>query len=385
MSYIDFPLEINPTALKEAMYEAMQERFPNWQPNEGNPEKWLIDAIVDRLIVPLAELAADVPPEIFHRWGAEIVNVQPQAAVAATVATTWKLIDAAGYTIAAGTQVDLARSGDEVIGFRVANDVTVAPGDEETAAGEVVLEAIEAGEEGNELEGEGLLVDALAFVDSIAVVGKSSGGADAEDPLDYLGRLAETMKTLTPRPIIARDVEILVRNTPGIGRSLAIDNYNAETEETEQEKTTTVFVTDDDGATATAEAKATALADLQAKREINFIFFVEDATYTPVDVKVVAVEREGFSHAGMLADLQATLEDFLNPAIYGRRQPDEPQTWVNTPTLRYQDLVTAINNVQSLDHYTTLEVRKSGGAWKTTDLTLDGIAPLPEVGTLTLT
>jgi Baseplate J-like protein len=384
--YIEFPIEVNAETLIEEVFADLEDQIDGWEPAAGNLETFLIRAIVYRLIVPLAQLAADVPPEVFDRWGEEIAEVERHLASAATGATTWKMTDNGGYKIPAGTEIGVPVSGSEARGFRTVNEVIIPPGSTETAAGEVLIEAIEAGTQDNELEGEATLEDALALpLDSIKLVGATSTGEDEEEPTVYLGRLRETMETLAPRPIIAKDVAILARNVPGVGRSVAIDNYNAETEEGEQEKTTTVVVTDAEGEACIAAVKEAVEAELAAKREANYIFFVVDAQYKEIDLTCVFVEAPGFDHAAVKVKLEAALDDFFDPAKFGQRPPGDAKSWVNATTIRYQDLVTVVNNVEGLDYYTTLKFALKGGEQKAADLALGGAYPLPKKHTFTVT
>lgn len=383
--FVRLPIETTPQQMLEEWSAEMEALISGWDPALAEYETIQAQALIYRIVFPLLQLAANVDQAIFSEWGKQIVNVVPQDATRSTVNSTWTMKDTAGYTITAGTQVDIARTGDERIGFLVVSDVEVPPGKEATEPGEVVLEAIEPGLDGNGLEGEGILIDALFFVTDIAIVGASSGGTDAEDPAAYLGRLAETMQTYIEGVVTSRDVEIVARNVPGIGRALAIDNYNLETAEAEQEKTTTVIVTDDEGEPATAEAKEALEAVLEEKREVNYLFFVGSPTYNEIDVEAVIVPMQGFDQASVVANVEAAIEAFLDPATYGQQPPGDVSSWVNSTTLRYQDLVTVINDAEGVSHYTKLNWRKAAEAMAATDISLTGVAPLPRADTLTIT
>lgn len=383
--FAKLPIETTPQAMLEEAIAEMEAQIPNWNANLGEYELILFQAIVYRIALPFLQLASQVDATIFNEWGRQIVNVVPQEATKATVKSTWKVKDEAGYTIKAGTQVDIARTGDERVGFIVVADVVVPEGSAETGAGEVLLEAIEPGLTGEGLEGEGILVDALFFVTDIAIVGASSGAADAEDPQHYLGRLAETMQTFIEGVVRARDVEIVVRNVPGVGGALALDNYNAETEEDEQEKTTTVALKDAVGEPVAPAVKEAVEAKLEASREVNYIFFVIDATYHDVDVEGAIVPMQGFDKATVAAQVAVAIEEFLAPKNQGQQPPGDDSTWVNVETLRYQDLVTVVNNVEGMDHYTTLKWRIGAGAFGTADIALTGAAPLPRPDSIVIT
>lgn len=383
--FVKLPIETTPQQMLEEWAAEMESLIEEWNPALAEYETIQAQALIYRIVFPLLQLAANVDAAIFNEWGRTIVNVVPQDATRATVTSTWTVTDTAGYTIRAGTQVDIARSGDERIGFVVLADVEVPPGKEATEAGEVILEAVEPGLDGNGLEGEGILIDALSFVTDVAIIEASSGGADAEDPTAYLGRLALTMQTYIEGVVIARDVEIVALNVPGIGRALALDNYDAETEEDEQEKTTTVAVTDDEGEPPMAEAEEALEAVLEEKREVNYKFFVIPATYHSLDVEGTMVPMQGFDQAEVAANVKAAIEDRFSPARHGQQPPGDTSSWVNSDTLRYQDLVTVVNNAEGVDHYTVLKWRIGVAAMGTADIALSGAAPLPKPDSITIT
>lgn len=387
-SYFEVPVELEAEQLIEGIFTDMAAKFPGWEPAEGNPETWLIRSIVTRLIVPLAELAADVPAEIFYRFGQDVLNVQPVEAQPATVTSTWTVADSIGYAIPAGTEVDILISGTERVGFRVVNEVVIPAGSTQTAAGEVLLEAVEAGAEGSGLSGTIELVDALHYVTDVALVGTTTGGQDAEDPFVYLGRLAATARTMGPHPIIPSDVEVLARNITDVARAVALDMFDQSDGDDpddpgtwDTERTVTVAVHDVDGQPCTTEVKDAVAADLDAKREANFVFYVVDADYTTIDVDFNVTVYPGFDQASVEADVIAAAEDFLDPAKWGVPAPGEEVQWLNKRTIRYQDLVTVVNNVEGVDYYDLLEMgEQGGGPLGTSDIEMSGAAPLPEPG-----
>lgn len=382
MSYVTVPLQLNAEALVEEVFAQMEAEYPGWTPAPGNFETRLIRSLVYVLIQPLAQLASDVADEIFNRYGEEIAKVLPKEAVPASAKVKITVQDTAGYPIPEGTQIDLYRTGGEGFGFRTTEAVEVPPG--QTSISEVTIEAIDAGTEQNSLEGDAELVDALAYITAVELEGSSGGGEDAEEPSEYLARLAETMQTFADRPIIGRDVAILARKISGVHRVAVRDNYNSNTNEDEQEKTTSMGLMAADGSTVTATAKEEVEALLESKREVNYVFIVEDPDYNPIDVKATVVPEEGWSQADAVANTKAMLEDLLNPARFSRGPQGDSTVWVFEEKLRYQDVVTAINNTEGVDHYALLEIRKEGGVYGTGDVTLSGNFPTTEPNTLTI-
>lgn len=389
-SYINLPIEIDPEALIEDAYAAMAAAFPGWEPSPGNPEVFLIRAIVYRLVMPLAEMAADVPAEIFGAFGRAIVNVPPIEATPATGSATVVMVNSAGYTLPAGTQVDFPTAGDTGVGFRVVSDVIVPPGSTSSAAGAVVLEAALPGSDGNGLTGAGDVVEALTFINSLTLTGATSGGTDAEDPLEYLNRLADTMQTLAPRPIIARDVEIITRGIAGVWRAVALDNFDP-TPGTDDpndpttwntEKMTTVAVVSEAGTALSAPVKAQVVSTLDALREANFVFNVIDPTFSTIKINFQVVPEPGFAQADVEATVIAALTEYLSPANWGQSPPGDTRSWANRQTLYYQDLVTVVNNQEGVSRYTVLKVAKGAAALGTADVVLDGPAALTTPGVI---
>src|SRR4051794_17626311 len=107
----------------EDIYAEIASALPGWEPNPGNPETWMARAYVYRAALPVIENAADVPGEIFSAWGRDVINVPIHQATPATGTTTWTMVNNAGYTIPAGTQVNVATAGDTSVGFAVVEEV----------------------------------------------------------------------------------------------------------------------------------------------------------------------------------------------------------------------------------------------------------------------
>lgn len=382
MSYVSLPVQINAEALVQECFSVMEEAFPGWQPKPGNPEVIAIRAAVYVLAVPLAQLASDVADEIFARFGEEIVKVQPHEETPASGKVKFTAVDNAGYPIPVGTQVDVEVPGAQPETFRTSAPASIAPGS--TSVTGVPIEAVNDGTAANNLSGAASLVDALNYITAVAVEGETGGGADAEESSAYLSRLVEVMQTLAPRPIIGRDVATIARTVAGVQRVAVIDNYNTSTGESSLEKTTSLAPLGPDGADVSTPTLEAVKALLASRREANYVFVVVKPSRTPIYVKAVLVATPGFSQAQAVASAEAGLRNLLDDGLWGTGEQLDRTHWENTKVLRYQDVVTVINNAQAVDHYTTLEIKKEGGSYGTADVTLNGDFPLPEVKTLTI-
>lgn len=148
------------------------------------------------------------------------------------------------------------------------------------------------------------------------------------------------------------------------------------------EKMVTVVAVDEAGAAASGAVKTAIKADLEAKREWNFVVNMADPTFTPLAFVWAARALPNYDTAQVDADVDAALADFASPAMWGRTRDvesvDENKDWANRDTVRYLEVAEVINRVPGVDYIESLTV--NGG---TADVKLPGIAPLPTFGSST--
>src|SRR6478609_7390728 len=145
MSFVAIEANSSASGIEQETYEALEARFAGWEPAEGNLEVWLIKAF-SRIGASIFDMATLMSKEAFKTFGERVVNVPPILAAPAFASSTWTLVDDAGYTIPAGTQVEIEAAGDRHVGFATTEDIVVAPG---ITSATVPLGALEAGVVGN--------------------------------------------------------------------------------------------------------------------------------------------------------------------------------------------------------------------------------------------
>jgi hypothetical protein len=272
MSYIGVEITSDPDEMTADSYEFLMQNVDGWEPSEGNLESWMIQAL-SRLVSLARDTASDVPPEIFRAWGLRAVGITPVDAVAATVTTTWTAVDNLGYTLPAGTIAAFQTSGDTLVAFVVMSNVTIPAG--QTQATGVVMNAVDTGEESNGLgPGPLVLIDALAWVSSVAATTASGGGVEAETDDQYLDRLSDELRLLTPRPILATDYAVLARRVAGVHRAVGVDNY---------QPAKTVTATTVSGSATVVATGGTTFARADTGRSISGTGVPGGATMTYVD------------------------------------------------------------------------------------------------------
>lgn len=377
--YITYPLETDPDVLVNDAYDYIKDKFPEWVPSEANFETWLLEA-VSNMAADLRDIASAVPLAIFKYYGETIIGLPPIDAASASVDSTWTMVDNAGYTIEAGTLVGIPATGDELIAFEVSDDVTVDPGSTVTATGEVTLRAVETGADGSGLTGTPDLIDSLNFVQSIALEGTTAGGVDEEEDTDYVARLVDDLRLLAPRPILPNDFTIFAREIAGVHRATSVDGYNPGDSSYNNDKMIAIAVIDETGAACGSGIKAEVDADLQARREVNFIVNVMDPTYTDIDVNFAGKCYPEFDPQEVEDDAIAAVTSYLSPANWGvpTTQGSDPLAWYNDTKVRFLELAEVLNRVEGFWYITSLTVQGAG-----TDVTLTGAIPLPQPDAIT--
>lgn len=371
----------------QRVYNIIRTRWPDWEPADTNLETFLIDGFA-AIAEELADLITTVGAEVFRKFGEEVINIPPQAATSASITSTWTLNDDLGHTIPIGTIVALRNADNELSAFRVVNEVTVAPGQTTTGVGAVTLRAVEVGDEYNELTGPAELIDALAYVDpgGVAVIGQTSGGADAEDPIEYLNRLAQRLRLMSETLVIPRDYEIVARDFNTVERAKAVDGYDAVAETYDNDRTLTVYVHDVDGNALSAPDKAEILAELEERSITNMLIYVSDPEYSDVDVTATLIAYEGFDLATVEAAAVEALNTYTDPRNWGAPPfAVEAGGWINEEMVYRRELESLLDRVPGVRRVEDLEFGLNGGAQSDVDKALAGAAPLTNPGVMDIT
>lgn len=381
-SYVNLPTETDPDALAQLAFDYLQAKVPGWQPSDGQLDTWLITAIA-RQAAELRDVAADVPTAIFRYFGASLMNFPPLDAIAATVPTTWTASDTAGHTIPAGSLAGIRDSGGTLWTFQVTADVVIPNGSSSTTAGSVLLTATEPGVDASGLGANGQameLVSSLDFITSVTMTASTSGGQDAEADDAYLNRLAADLALQAPRPILANDFAVFARNTAGVGRALALDGYDANTQTNGNARTVTVAVVDVAGNPVSSAIKSTVLANLQAQREVNFLVYVIDPAYTTIDVQWDVNAYPGWDPADVSSRINSAVQAFYSPSNWGMPQSGDQPLWIQRSTAYFRDLIVAIGKVAGVKDVNFARQRTGAAAYAEQDIALTGAAPLPLSG-----
>lgn len=366
-TYITFPIERNAEDLAEEAYDYIKNLVPGWEENDGNLDTWLIQ-IAAAQGSDLLAILTDIPDTLFRYFGRNLIGFPDIVATQAQAPTTWTMIDNAGYTIPEGTQVGVYNDINELVPFIVANQVVVPAGSTVTSAGAVTIVAIEPGEGGSGLGAAGTdveLIDPLDFVSLVELTTGTTGGVDSESDDEYRVRLTRRLRRLSTRPILAVDVADMALEVVGVARVVAIDNYIPGTGGG-QERAVAVAGVDEAGANLSSGKKTEIDTLLQANRETNFIFNVMDPSRTTIKVNVDYVLIPGYDEATTSQAVEDALNDYLSPSNWGRdpryEETGNADTWIETTTIYYNELIQLVSNVPGVDRVATLTYAKNADA-----------------------
>lgn len=385
-------VEQDQDAIAQQIFAAIAAKVPGWQAHDGNLDTWLIESWAE-IGAEIRSLAAAVPLSIFTYYGQNILGVPPNIDLPANGLATFTAIDDLGYTVEMGTQLALARSGDDLVAFSTNAEAVIAPGS--TVVPDVPIVALETGGEGNGLTGSislgsAQMVSPLTWVADAAVVQPTYNGTDAETPDAYVDRLTNLMRTMAIRPILPQDFAILALQNDGIGRAVAMNLYDPTTDTWTNERTVTLMVADINGLPIGADAKADLVAQIEALREVNWIIHVIDPTYVAIDVAFDVTAFAGQDEDTVLAACTANVEQYLNPATFrlGVMSPATAGGEVILPpdgtdparkqVVRVNELIAILDRSKGVDYVNAVDINGSAA-----DFTMPDAYTLPQPGAIT--
>lgn len=220
--YILEPLDTDAEELYQSFVGYIQDYFPDWEPSDGQ-----LDVIVGRYFALQASFTADmasrVQRAIYRYFGSNLAGIPPLSGGPAIARIQFN-ITAASITqvLPIGTEVGLTDSGGDTHIFALNDDLIFGAG---AVTGQGDAEAVDLGVAANDIVGTAELVELVDWVNSLSVVGASSGGTDPEDDDAYIQRLTQNLGLMAPRPILAEDFAIMALNIPSVWRASVIDNF----------------------------------------------------------------------------------------------------------------------------------------------------------------
>ncbi len=359
-------ISTDPDEVTATILDGLASRLVGWEATEGAPEVALAEE-VGREIAILNQTTAEVLQLAVAGMGETVFGFPAFTGTAASIVVELAVNTSLGDTVPDGFTVVGVNGDGTDVAFELADAIVVSPG---TTTLDVTMHAAEAGSDGNGVPaGTLVVVTATSLVLAATATTSSSGGVEPESLEQYLERLTSYLGTLRPGGVRAADLAALARSVPGVERALGVDLFDPSTPGTPQERTATVFPIGIDGMPVDPTVAAQVQAVLEEAREVNFVLHVAEPTYTALSITYTAVAESGADGVILQASINNAIADWL---LAWGATADDPQSWVDTTTVRYLELARVAGGVDGVAYLSNLEVNGSTG-----DVTIPGPAALP--------
>lgn len=290
------------------------------------------------------------------------------------VSLLFTLIDTAGLTIPAGTEVVLdAGAGQALVIFTTDVDLVIAAGvDTGTVAATGLVNTVAL----NGLpSGTGVLLRSAIPASSVVTSGAVAGGEEPETDDAWFARAVARFDRLTETLLKPGQFALAALEQPGVFRALGLNRYNPAAgtgAPGDHPGHITVAVLGLGGVALTAGAKSDILAALEegsgveAGGAAHLVVHVIDAMVTAVAVTVTVVRKATATVAEVQAAVTEALGDYL-----------DPDSWPWAATVYRHELIALVDGVAGVERVQSIDVPAA-------DLPLAGVAPLADAGVITV-
>lgn len=367
MTYIEPDIGDDEATILTDITDRLEAAFPGWLPVRGG----LIYILASGIAFVLAEFYAVLRlmgRSIFRVYGREVAQFAPTEASPSTATSTWTSATLS-FTVDAGTLVGIDDGAGGLIPAEVVDDVSTTDGSAEG----VELITQETGERTAGLTGPVVVLDALGYDPTVVLDAATVGGQDEEQDEAYLSRLSERLQLSSDDVILGEDAAILARQTTGVYRALAVDNYNADTDDDAAAGHITVATQAADGGAVDAGVNTTVQAAIEAATVLGLTVHVVDVQRQQVKVDYDGVAYAGYDAADVETRVDAAIAAYLASAGWGQLPFEGERSWVSEPTVRYLEVAQAINQVEGFHYLTSLEIALQAGVLGTSDVTLGAL------------
>jgi hypothetical protein len=409
--YVQLAFTLDTDALVQTGLDHMASRIDGWEAYPAEVDTVMIES-AGEMAGELLDQAIEVPPEAMAFIGTTIYGIpMGEGAAASADAVMHFAADTPPVLIDQDTTVNVPHPSGIRIQFVTDRDILAPAGGGDVA---LTLIAGEIGAGANGAYGEGALIDPIQGLVGITVT-ESSGGEDAQSVEDYLDDLRNVL-TLPRRPVLPSDHATVAARIPGVARAVAIDLFvpgtatNARAIRDPNEVTYFAGKTPAQGipaANLTNEPRATTVAiladgddpnpsdalltqvweNLDSNREVNFLNYVVPPTFTSIDIRADVLPLPGADLVGTAAQANAELVDWLNNWSQLPFSGGEG-TWIYDTVVSINEAIEHANRGLDVWKVRNVQMKRStdpATAWAAADIALAGTAPMPQVGTITMT
>ena len=338
--------------------------LPEWDPRQGTVEMALIDSL--SVLTGLQVAAIEVMQDNIVEQLVGLRGITRDQGIPAHGRVRFTVTGSAPVQeIPAGTMLryTVPSTGES---FDLVTVDSVAIITSEQLTGDVSVEATEVGDTPNGTPvGITLdVVDSLPFVESAVIAETLTGGAGVESDESFRSRASAGLSRFTATALTLPEhfqSEALTR--PGVGRALVLNNTTPGSS-TSTPGHVTVAVADPAGEPL-APSLVTDLSDhLTGMALASLTIHVAGPSYTSVDVQATVTAAPGVAPEVVQVAVQEAVARYLNPAV-----------WDWSPVVGQYALAAVVGAAPGVRSVVTVPG----------PISLPGLAPLPRVGTVTVT
>jgi hypothetical protein len=368
-AYVEVPVITDEETLADNATQRLVDEWDDWEPNEGDLEVVLIEAIA-QMASDVAEATALMPDAAFHTMLA-LFDVNVDDGKYATTTVTFTMVDATPQVIPGGTEIAI-----DDYAFVVDDDMPVSA---LTLAG-VPVTAAELGTGANGLPGDSVtMLSALTFVVSVSMDALPAGGTDPEEESAFLDRGSRELELLARTLVTGRDYELMaLTNVPAVGRIAVVANQAT--------RVITVTASTAAGNALAQTDKDTLTALYNEYRQTTWTVTIADAAKTSITVTFQIHVYPTFVAQTVIDEAEDLVTAYLDPAAWGvpdyALEPSQVPTLVE-PRVRKNKLIDLIGNANGVDYVVDVTISGAAGTLQSNgDWLMPGTVPLPQAGSV---
>ncbi|ASR78061.1 baseplate J protein [Arthrobacter phage Timinator] len=350
--------------LVEAAVTHIQSVLPDWEPQQGNTEVVLLQALALMLgpeIMAIQMLGDRVIEGVMGLYG-----VTRSAGTAATGRVAFTVTNSnPTQVIPLGSRLRLVVSSTgETVDLLTTEELQIITSESTTGEVNVIAEVV--GDTANGMPAGTFVstVTALPFVETAVLALPMSGGAGEETDGSFLGRAASTLARQVSTLVRPQQFEYAALTRAEVGRAKAFDSYNPAVPGSPQWGHMTVAVANQSGQAISAGVMTDIENWLTSQAIASMLVHVIAPTYTVVNLNITVKADVGQTAADVRANVEAALREWLSPVA-----------WPWDSTVEQYAMISVVGNAAGVKSVTTVPAT----------ITLAGKAPLPTVGTINIT
>lgn len=358
---LNFGTEVD---LVDAAVTHIQAVMPEWVPRSGNTEIVLLEALAIMIGPEILSLQLLGPRVVEQVMG--LAGVTRSDGVAATGRVKLTVTNSSPtQVIPAGTRLRLVLdSSVGSVDLFTTEDLSIITS--ETLIGQVDVITDRLGALPNGAPSGTLLavVDNLPFIAGAELSAAMLGGADPESDDVFFARAASVLARQNSTLVHPEQFEFAALSRAGTGRARVLDNFDPAAPGVTTYGHVTVAVAGVDGLALGAPAMEDTRLSLVKQALASLTIHVIAPTYTVIDLPVTVKAAPGWEAADVEASVEAALTAWVNPL-----------TWDWNDSATQFEIVAVVAAAPGVKEVTAAP----------STIALTGVAPLPTLGTVTVT